>query len=312
MASRAVKGRYHVKKKSGKVIALSILAVIIAVAVAFCIGGIALANSWLEDLPDYSNADQFSTSSTSVVYASDGETVLAEFQLENREPVELDQVSQYVKDATIATEDERFYQHNGVDLMGTIRAVVNNLMGRSREGGSSITQQLVRNTVLSEEMSEISFKRKIREMVLATKLEESYDKDDILLMYLNTINYGSGSYGIQAAAERYFSKPASDLTLAEAATLVGIPQSPTYNNPIDHMENCKSRRNTVLSRMASNGYITEEEAEAAKAEEIVLNPTEPSMTGITAYPYFTSYVRNQLMNQEGKYAFSTADLFAGG
>ncbi len=312
MASRAVKGRYHVKKKSGKVIALSILAVIIAVAVAFCIGGIALANSWLEDLPDYSNADQFSTSSTSVVYASDGETVLAEFQLENREPVELDQVSQYAKDATIATEDERFYQHNGVDLMGTIRAVVNNLMGRSREGGSSITQQLVRNTVLSEEMSEISFKRKIREMVLATKLEESYDKDDILLMYLNTINYGSGSYGIQAAAERYFSKPASDLTLAEAATLVGIPQSPTYNNPIDHMENCKSRRNTVLSRMASNGYITEEEAEAAKAEEIVLNPTEPSMTGITAYPYFTSYVRNQLMNQEGKYAFSTADLFAGG
>ena len=148
MASRAVKGRYHVKKKSGKVIALSVLAVVVAVVGALCFGAVALANSWLEDLPDYSNTDQFSTSSTSVVYASDGETVLAEFQLENREPVELDQVSQYVKDATVATEDERFYTHNGVDLMGTMRAMVNNLMGGSREGGSSITQQLVRNTVL--------------------------------------------------------------------------------------------------------------------------------------------------------------------
>lgn len=312
MASRAVKGRYHVKKKSGKVIALSILAVIVAVVGALCFGAVALANTWLQDLPDYADTDQFSTSSTSVVYASDGETVLAEFQLENREPVELDQVSDYVKEATVATEDERFYSHNGVDLMGTMRALVNNIMGGSREGGSSITQQLVRNTVLSEEMSEISFKRKIREMVLATKVEEMYDKDDILLMYLNTINYGSGAYGIQAASERYFSKNASDLTLSEAAALVGIPQSPTYNNPIDHMENCLSRRNTVLSRMESNGYITAEEAEAAKAEEIVLNPTENSMTGITAYPYFTSYVRNQLMNQDGKYAFSTADLFAGG
>lgn len=312
MSSRAVKGRYHVKKRSGKVIALSIIAVLAAVIAAFGVGAVALANSWTQDLPDYADTDQFSTSSTSVVYASDGETVLAEFQLENREPVELDQISQYVKDATVATEDERFYQHNGVDLMGTARALVNNMLGRSREGGSSITQQLVRNTVLSEEMTEISFKRKIREMVLATRVEEMYDKDDILLMYLNTINYGSGAYGIQAAAERYYSKPATDLTLSEAATLVGIPQSPTYNNPIDHPENCTDRRNTVLSRMESNGYITHEEAEAAKAEPITLNPTEPSMTGITAYPYFTSYVRNQLMNQDGKYAFSTADLFAGG
>ncbi|MCI9130170.1 MAG: penicillin-binding protein [Eggerthellaceae bacterium] len=312
MASRAVKGRYHVKKKTGKAIVLSVLAVILAVIAAFSFGAIALANSWLEDLPDYSETDKFATSSTSVVYASDGETVLAEFQLENREPVELDQVSQYVKDATVATEDERFYEHNGVDLMGTVRAMVNNLMGRSREGGSSITQQLVRNTVLSEEMQEISFKRKIREMALATKVEEMYDKDDILLMYLNTINYGSGSYGIQAAAERYYSKDAADLTLSEAATLVGIPQSPTYNNPIDHIENCTARRNTVLSRMESNGYITAEEAQAAKDEPITLNPTENSLTGITAYPYFTSYVRNQLMNQNGKYAFSTADLFEGG
>ncbi len=312
MGSRAIKGRYNIRKKNGKAIVLSILAIIAAVFISLFIGAAALANTWLQDLPDYTNSEAFSTSATSTVYASDGKTVLAEFQLENREPVEIDQVSEYVLNGTVATEDERFYTHQGVDLYGSMRALVNNITGGALEGGSTITQQLVRNTILSEEMNEISFKRKLREMFIATKMEEMYSKDEILLMYLNTINYGSGSYGIQAAAERYFSKNASDLTLAEAATLVGIPQSPTYNNPIDHAENCLSRRNLVLDRMVSNGYITQEEADAAKAEQIVLNATEPSTNGIVAYPYFASYVRNQLLNEDGKYDFSVADIFEGG
>lgn len=312
MGSRAIKGRYNIRKKNGKAIVLSILAIIAAVFISLFIGAAALANTWLQDLPDYTNSEAFSTSATSTVCASDGKTVLAEFQLENREPVEIDQVSEYVLNGTVATEDERFYTHQGVDLYGSMRALVNNIIGGALEGGSTITQQLVRNTILSEEMNEISFKRKLREMFIATKMEEMYSKDEILLMYLNTINYGSGSYGIQAAAERYFSKNASDLTLAEAATLVGIPQSPTYNNPIDHAENCLSRRNLVLDRMVSNGYITQEEADAAKAEQIVLNATEPSTNGIVAYPYFASYVRNQLLNEDGKYDFSVADIFEGG
>jgi penicillin-binding protein 1A len=312
VASRAVKGRYHVKKKNGKAIVLSILAIFIAVCAACVIGVSMLVNSWLEDLPDYSSADAFNTSATSVVYASDGQTVLAEFQLENRDPVEMDEISPYVLEGTVATEDERFYSHGGVDLYGTARALVNNLVGGALEGGSTITQQLVRNTILSEEMTDISLKRKVREVYLATKLEEMYSKDEILLMYLNTINYGSGAYGIEAASERYFSKHASELTLAEAAALIGIPQSPTYNNPIDNMSKCQSRRDLVLDRMVSNSVITEEEAQAAKAESIVLNVSEQSNTGILAYPYFTSYVRNQLLSESGKYAFSTADLFSGG
>ena len=170
----------------------------------------------------------------------------------------------------------------------------------------------MRNTILSDEMRDISFKRKIREMYISQKLEEQYEKDEILLMYLNTINYGSGAYGIEAAAERYYSKDAKDLTLNEAATLVGIPQSPTYNNPIDYPENCLKRRNTVLDRMVSNNVITKEEADTVKAEPIELNPSEPSMTGIVAYPYFTSYVRNQLTDPDGKYAYSTSELFKGG
>ena len=164
----------------------------------------------------------------------------------------------------------------------------------------------MRNTILSDEMTDISFKRKVREMYIALKLEEQYTKDEILLMYLNTINYGSGAYGIEAASERYFSKHASDLTLVEAATLIGIPQSPTYNNPIDNEKNCLDRRNLVLDRMVSNGVVSKEEADAAKAEPIVLNPTEPPTTGILKYPYFTSYVRNQLTNPEGGYKYTTS------
>lgn len=312
MASRAIKGRYNVKKKSGKAFVLALLSVLVAGGVALGVGGVALANVWLQDLPDYSDANALNTSATSVVYASDGTTVLAEFQLENRQPVEIDQISEYVLQGTVACEDERFYTHSGVDFVGSMRALVNNVLGGALEGGSTITQQLVRNTMLSEEMQEISFKRKIREMFLAMKVEEMYSKEEILLMYLNTINYGSGAYGIEAASERYFSKHANELTLAEAATLIGIPQSPSYNEPIDYPDHAKSRRNVVLDRMVSNGYISEAEADSVRDQEIVLNTTAPSVTGIVAYPYFASYVRNQLLNANGKYAFSTAELFKGG
>ena len=165
----------------------------------------------------------------------------------------------------------------------------------------------MRNTVLADEMNDISLKRKVREMYLSVKIEEMYSKNDILLMYLNTVNYGSGAYGIQAASQRYFSKDATDLTLAEAAALVGIPQSPTYNNPIDYPDNCYARRNLVLDRMLTNGYITQEEHDSAKAQDLALNPSVPSSDGIEKYPYFTSYVKNVLSDQ-----YSQLDVFKGG
>ena len=316
VGSRAMKGksRYGVRKGNKKTIFLSILAVIAALIIAAFVGIFALCQSWLQDLPDYTSADAFSTSEPSVVYASDGTTVLAEFQLENRDPVELDEISPYVLEGTVATEDERFYEHGAIDIWGIFRALVNNITGGSIEGASTITQQFVRNTILSDEMNDISIKRKVREMYIAVKLEEMYSKDEILLMYLNTINYGNGAYGIEAASERYFSKHASELTLSEAAALVGIPQSPTYNEPLNHREQCTSRRNLVLDRMVSNGYISQEEADAAKAANLSeeLNETEPSATGILAYPYFTSYVRNQLTDPDGKYAYSRSDIWEGG
>lgn len=252
---------------------------------------------WLSDLPEVTAADFDKTGST-VVYAADHSTVLARFQLQNRDPLpSLSEASDDVVKGTIATEDERFYEHGGVDFAGIARAVVNNVTGGQLEGASTITQQLVRNTVLASEMNDISIKRKVREMALAIKMEQYYTKDQILLLYLNTINYGSGAYGIEAASKRYFSKPACQLKLAEAALLVGIPQSPTYNNPLDNPENSKARRNLVLDRMVSNGFLDSEDAEAAKQTEIELTPSEIINDGIQKYPYFTSYVRDQLLNR---------------
>ena len=312
MASRALKKRKNIRKHDIKSAVLVVLFTLLGLMIAGGIGVYFVCDSWLKDIPDYSNLNELNNPVTSKVYASDGETLLAEFQLENRTPVSLDQVSEYVTKGTVATEDERFYTHNGFDVTGTMRAAVNNLLGGSLEGASTITMQLARNTVISDEMQDISFKRKVREIYISIKMEQLYSKDEILQLYLNTINYGNGAYGIQAASQRYFSKNANELTLNEAATLIGIPQSPTYNNPIDNMENCLERRNTVLDRMVSNNVITQAEADEVKAQEIVLNTSEPTQTGILKYPYFTSYVRNQLTNNAEKYGLSSADLFSNG
>ena len=309
MSSRSVKKRPSVKRKHP---VYGLLVVLVVLFVFVAAGGVAvwsLGNSWLEDLPDYSDADLYNTSEPTVVYASDGTTELARFQLEFREAVEQSQISPYVLQGTVATEDERFYSHNGIDLAGIARALVNNLMGGELEGASTITQQFVRNTILADEMDDISIKRKVREAYIALDLEKKYSKDEILTMYLNTINYGNGAYGIQAAAQRYFSKNASELTLAEAATLVGIPQSPTYNNPIDYPDNALARRNTVLDRMLSNGYISQAEHDAAQAEPLNLNTYFDPSDGIYAYPYFTSYVRTLLYNN---YGLSESDILQGG
>ncbi len=267
-----------------------------------------MCSVWLQDLPDYTDASAYNYAEKTKVYANDGTTLLAEFFLENRDPIELSQMGDYVTKGTVATEDERFYQHSGIDLMGIARAVWVNVTHTGREGASTITQQFVRNTILADEAQESTLKRKVREAYIAIKLEEIYSKQDILQMYLNTINYGQGAYGIQAAAQRYYSVDAKDLTLAQAATLIGIPQSPTYNNPIDNPNNCKQRRNLVLDRMLSNGVITQEQHDAAQAEELNLNVSAVSSgDGMYKYKYFTSYVRQQLLQN-----YSTDEVFKGG
>lgn len=298
------------RKKIRRRVAVGVLLALFAIIVAACVAVAVVCSEWVKDLPDYSDADSFNTVKPTEVYASDRTTLLAQFQLENRIPLEtLDATSQYAVLGTVATEDERFYEHPGVDIVGIGRAVLNNISGGTLEGASTITQQLVRNTVLLEEMNDVTLKRKVREAYIALEVEKMYGKDEILLLYMNTINYGAGAYGIEAAAKRYYSKPSAELTLAEAALLVGIPQSPEYNNPLYYPDNAIERRNTVLDRMVSYGAISEEEAQAAKAEDIALSPTEPSVDGFVAYPYFASYVRDQLLSS---YGLSKADVFKGG
>ncbi len=286
-------------------------------------GAMGLVEEWCSDLPSIEDTNALEMSEQSTIVAADydpdtGEgTILAELYLENRVPLEsLDQVSSYVVDGTVATEDERFYQHNGVDLQGIIRALFVNLAG-GQEGASTITQQLVRNTLLSDEASEISIKRKVREIELAVEMEEVYSKDEILLMYLNTINYGDGCYGIQAAALHYFDVDASDLTIAQAATLIGIPNSPSTYNPYTNPDACLQRRNLVLARMLSNDVITQEEYNEAIAEDLVVrekDSSEDTDNGIYRYEYFTTYVRDLLLSSEdeGGWGLSTSELFEGG
>ena len=266
----------------------------------------AMVSTWLEDLPDYTSADSYLVAEPTRVFDANG-TEIATYYLQQRRSVELNQISPYVREATVDTEDKRFYQHNGVDPQGILRAVVGQVTGRGDQGGgSSITQQLVRNTILSDEQFEMSLKRKVREAYIAIQMEKLYTKDQILNMYLNTIYYGNGAYGIEAASIKYFNKHATDLTLAEAATLVGLPNSPTLYDPIRNPENCVSRRNLVLDRMLEAGDITQEEHDAAKAEELVLNEGELSDdTG--SYPYFTDYVK-QLLLQD----FSNDTILQGG
>ncbi len=309
MSSRSVKRRPGVKKKRPVAGLLAVLAIVVVLIGAAGVSAYAMVNSWFEDLPDYESADAFNTSLPTYVYAADGTTLLARLQMEYREPVELNQISPYLIQATVSTEDARFYEHGGVDYFGVARAFVNNLTGGRIEGASTITQQFVRNTILADEMDDITVKRKAREMFIATELEKMYSKDEILNMYLNTINYGSGAYGIEAASHRYFSKSAGELTLAEAALLAGIPQSPTQNDPLLYPENALNRRDVVLSAMLREHYITQEEYEAANSEPLALNPQEQRDDGIVAYPYFTSYVRELLYNN---YDLSEADILRGG
>ena len=281
-----------------------VLGFLALLCIALAISAGALVNSWLLNLPDYQSADAYLVAEPTQVFDAD-DNVIAEYYLQNRRIVTKDQVSPYVLWGTVDTEDIRFYQHNGIDPQGIARAVLVQFTGGS-EGASTITQQLVRNTVLSGEQFEQTLKRKVREAYIAIQMEKKYSKDQILMMYINTIYYGHSAYGIQAAAITYFNKDAKNLTLAEAALLAGLPQSPSYYDPTENPEAAIQRRNTVLDRMLTAGDITQEEHDAAQAEPLTLNQGQV-MDEQGDYPYYTDYIK-QLLLQD----FDQDTVFQGG
>lgn len=257
----------------------------------------ALIQFYGRDLPNPSSLATHRPFETTRIYARDGQTVLYElFDAGQRTVVSLDDIPWSLKAATVATEDAGFFTNPGVDLRGIVRALYLNRDGQVLSGGSTITQQLVRNVLLPpEERNEQSYRRKIREALLAFRLSRQFSKDQILAMYLNEIYYGNMAYGVEAAAQSYFGHSARSLTLAEATLLAGLPQSPTTLNPLLHAAAAKQRQQVVLDLMVKAGYIERSQAEAAYAETIALRPAAVDIR----YPHWVFYIRDLLERQYG-------------
>jgi len=246
-------------------------------------------------LPRLEDLQQRQLDQTSKVYAADG-TLIAELHGEqNRENVSLDEVGVDLQNAVVAIEDQRFWQHHGIDWYGILRAAWTNVVRREVvQGASTITQQFVKNTLTGQERT---YWRKVQEASLANQVENRYSKEKILELYLNDVYFGQGCYGVKTACKMFFGKEPKDLSLAESALLAGVIRAPNYYSPYFHPEQALKRRNLVLEKMQEQGYITEERAMAAKMEPVQVLPMEESAPSQIA-PYFVEYVKNYLKQSE--------------
>ncbi|MGH9901892.1 MAG: transglycosylase domain-containing protein, partial [Pyrinomonadaceae bacterium] len=236
------------------------------------------------------------------VYADDGETVIGEFALERRIPLKYDEIPAVVRNAVLAVEDVRFNEHVGIDPIRIAGAVFKNIRTGSREGGSTLTQQLAKNLFLSREQT---YTRKVNEWLMALQIERFYTKQQIMEMYVNHVFLGANAYGFEAAARTYFGKPAKELTVEEAALLAGIPRAPSQYSPTVNMEAAKERRDLVLELMAKNGFVAQAEADAAKAKPIRLVDTAhyPAQQRSSPFQYPVEEIRQYL---EDKYTTRVA------
>lgn len=258
-----------------------------------------------QELPDYHQLEKYEPAVTTRLYAGDGQ-LLMEYAAEKRLFVPEEKIPARVKNAFISAEDKNFYHHFGIDFFGIVRAVLDNLKnigsGRRPAGASTITQQVAKNFLLS---SELSYKRKVKEAILSTRIEQAFSKQHILELYLNEIYLGNRSYGVAAAALNYFGKSLDDLTLEEAAYLAALPKGPNNYNPKTKYEAAVARRNWVIGRMAEDGYVSEEEA--AEAKEKPLKVIERRSAFVEDAQYFSEEVRRYVNQKFGEDA-----LYEGG
>ncbi|HEY6803834.1 MAG TPA: PBP1A family penicillin-binding protein [Pyrinomonadaceae bacterium] len=236
------------------------------------------------------------------IYADDGETVIGEFALEKRIPLKYEEIPPSLKNAILAVEDNRFYDHIGIDPIRIVGAGWKTLTTDKVEGGSTLTQQLTKNLFLSKEQT---FTRKFNEWILALQIERYYTKNQIMELYVNHMFLGANAYGMEAGAETYFGKQAKDLTLGEAATLAGIPKAPSEYSPTANAARSKERRDLVLDLMAKNGFVSQSEADAAKAKPIQLADTAyyQSSNKSSPFDYPVEAIRQEL---EDKYTTRVA------
>ena len=247
--------------------------------------------------------EQLQPDAASEFYDSKGSLIYTTLSEERRIPININYIPDHTQKAFIAIEDNRFYDHLGVDFRGTARAVVSTLSGREVQGGSTITQQLAKNAFLTQERT---ITRKIKEAFLARELEKRYTKDEILEMYLNHIYFGQGAYGVESAARYYFNKEAKDLNIAESATLAAIPKSPNYFNPFENPKASKERQELVIDQMVKYGFITEVQGEAAKKEELKLATTAKKREDNPNF-YFIDMITQKVIDELGAEA-----LYKGG
>jgi penicillin-binding protein 1A len=229
-------------------------------------------------------------------YDNENKIIYTTASAEHRLPVKMDKIPKHVRAAFVSIEDNRFYEHSGIDYRGTFRAFVSNMMGQEVQGGSTITQQLAKNAFLTQERT---ISRKVKEAFLARQMEQKYTKDEILNMYLNQIYFGEGAYGVESASLTYFGKHVQDIDLAEAATLAAIPKSPNYYDPMENPKANKERRDLVLDQMVKYGHITQADAQKAKAQDVKIRKEENAAKKKDLRSYFFDYICQQIIDKYG-------------
>jgi penicillin-binding protein 1A len=283
--------------------------IFVVVLLLSLIAGLAVAAGAIyalsRDLPSLDSQRRNPLAANTVIYDRTGKVVIAELHGgENRVIVPSAKIPDVMKEATVAVEDERFYEHHGVDYLGVVRAMIENLRaGSVVQGGSTITEQYVKNAYVGDEKT---YKRKIREAVLAWQLEDQWDKDKILTAYLNTVYYGAGAYGVEAAARTYFHKHVSAVSTKEAAMLAAMPKFPSAYSPTTDKKMATAQRNKVLQLMADQGYITQARADQLMASKLHVYQHPPNYNKSLA-DYFVDYVTRQLTKKYG-----SAMVFDGG
>jgi penicillin-binding protein 1A len=284
------------------VITLIIVAIFATVGIAAALAGVVVGVT--RGMPSLGQLERHTLAQTSILYDSNGAQIAQLHGATDRLSVPSAQIPTALKDATVAVEDQRFYEHHGVDFIAVARAALADLRaGHVVQGASTLTEQYIKNAYLGTETGLV---RKIREAVLAWELENQWSKDQILTAYLNTVYYGSDAYGVEAAAETYFHRHVRQLSLAQCALLAGLPQFPAGYSPVSESDAALARRNLVLRVMQQQGYITARQEAAAAATRIrVFDQPPPSEKGPAAY--FVQYVTDQLIRR-----FGVGETFGGG
>lgn len=296
----------HTRRKLSTTAAIAIIVFIVMITGA----GLGYLTASIHTMPSLNG--EIRPAASSQIFDVNGKLITTVHSVENRLPVTINKIPKDLQNAFIAAEDARFYQHIGIDPRGILRAVWSNVTDRSvSEGGSTITQQLAKNALLTQERT---LKRKIQEAVLALQIERQFTKTEILEMYLNQIYFGQGAYGVQAAAHVYFGKNVEDLNLAECSMLAGIPKSPNYYSPLNNLKAAKERQATVLDQMAKYEFLSQDRANQTKKSEIKLTSRAPGTANEASY--FIDYVSQLLIEKygadavykEGLKVYTTLDL----